>query len=451
MLTREKVMHLLLVALILSVLVPTPGLAQSVTCSQTITVQSGDTLSTIAGRTLGNAAAYDRIVAATNAAAASDSSFATIENANRLNVGWKLCIPGNALADAAATSSPAPAVTVPAPAVTMPAPAVTVPTPAATATPDPNDEGGIAEIEPFDGDALTIDYLRRQEYPPQELTIQRQLSPGSNYDRYIASYQSEGLRIDGLLTVPRGAKPASGWPVIIFNHGYIPPAVYRSDERYVAYVDGFARNGYIVFRPDYRGHAFSEGEARGAYGYPDYTIDVLNATAAMKNYPDADPQRIGMWGHSMGGYITLRAMVVDPDIRAGVIWAGVVADYPDLLTRWRRSNNTVAPAVSTTQARRWRTQLQEQYGTPEENPAFYASISANSFLADLSGPLQIHHGTADDSVPYEFSTTLRDQLATAGMPGALYTYRNDDHNISQGFSEAMARSLAFFDEHVKNR
>ncbi len=418
-------------------LLPAPVHAQSVSCAQTVTVQPGDTLSSIAGRTLGNAGAFERIVTATNAAAAVDSSFATIVNANRLSIGWKLCIP-------AAAATPVAAVTTPAAAPT-PAPALTpAPTPAA------ENEGGLATTEPFDGEALTIDYLRRQEYPDQQLEIRQTLTPGSNYNRYIASYQSEGLRIDGLLTVPRGAKPATGWPVIIFNHGYIPPAIYRPTERYVAYVDGFARNGYIVFRPDYRGHAFSEGEARGAYGYPDYTIDVLNATAALKNFPDADPNRIGMWGHSMGGYITLRAMVVDPDIRAGVIWAGVVADYPDLLNRWRRANNTLPPALSN-QARRWRVQLQEQYGTPESNPQFYASISANSYLADLSGPIQLHHGTADDSVPYEFSVTLAEQLKAAGQPGVLYTYRGDDHNLTQGFNEAIARSLAFFDEHVKNR
>ena len=151
----------------------------------------------------------------------------------------------------------------------------------------------------------------------------------------------------------------------------------------------------------------------------------------------------------MGGYITLRAMVVDPDIKAGVIWAGVVANYPDLLTRWRRPNdNQPPPSLST--ARRWRTQLQEQYGTPEENPDFYASISANTYLDDLSGPIQLHHGTADTSVPYEFSTTLADQLEVAGQPAELFTYTGDDHNLAQGFSEAMARSVAFFDEHVKN-
>ena len=432
--THRSFLVLTLTAILIGLLAPTPVAAQTASCAATVIVQSGDTLSTIAGRTLGDASAYDRIVTATNTAAAVDSSFAVIESANRLSVGWKLCVPG-------ATRS----------VTAVPATPTAAPRPISTPTPATENEGGLVEVERFDGEALTIDYLRDQSYPDQQLVIEETLAPGANYDRYIASYRSEGLRINGLLTVPQGEAPATGWPVIIFNHGYIPPDVYRTTERYVAYVDGFARNGYIVFRPDYRGHAFSDGEARGAYGYPDYTLDVLNATAALKNYPAADAARIGMWGHSMGGYITLRAMVTDPDIKAGVIWAGVVANYPDLLTRWRRTNNTPAPAVApTTQARRWRTLLQEQYGAPEDNPEFYASISANTFLADLSGPIQLHHGTADTSVPYEFSTTLLDQLDAAGQVGELFTYTGDDHNISQGFSEAMARSIAFFDEHVKN-
>ena len=106
---------------------------------------------------------------------------------------------------------------------------------------------------------LSIEYLRQQDYSGSELVIEQTLAPGSNYDRYYASYYSEGLKQYGLLTVPRGQRPESGWPVIIFNHGYIPPTQYRTTERYVAYVDGFASSGYIVFRPDYRGHDRSEG------------------------------------------------------------------------------------------------------------------------------------------------------------------------------------------------
>ena len=87
--------------------------------------------------------------------------------------------------------------------------------------------------------------------------------------------------------------------MIVFNHGYIPPEVYRTTERYIAYVDGFPRNGYIVLRPDYHGHAFSEGEARGAYGGSRLHDRCVDAVAAVKQHPAADPDRIqGVWGRS---------------------------------------------------------------------------------------------------------------------------------------------------------
>ncbi|MCS7060758.1 MAG: alpha/beta fold hydrolase [Anaerolineae bacterium] len=293
---------------------------------------------------------------------------------------------------------------------------------------------------------LMIEFLRRRDYPPGEIVIESVLPRGANYDRYLASYRSDGLKIYALLTVPRGERPATGWPVIVFNHGYIPPAQYRPTERYIAHVDRLARSGYIVFRPDYRGHGNSEGEAEGAYGSPGYTIDVLNAVAAIKRFPAADPNRVGMWGHSMGGYIALRAMVTTPDIKAGVIWAGVVASYPDLLESWRRP---VPPSIPP-RARAWRTELVQTYGSPEQNPAFWNAISANSYLADLSGPLQLHHGTADASVPYEFSQKLRDQVQAAGRVVEFHAYRGDNHNISNQFSLAMRRTIEFFDRYLKN-
>lgn len=413
--------------LLLAGTLPAAGQAQNA-CAQDVIVQPGDTLSRIAGRTLGNVAAYAQIVAATNAQAGRDASYATITNPNVLAVGWKLCIP-------VARQTPAPVSPLPAPLT-------------ADSNQGTEEPSELAKRRTPDGPhPLTIAYLRDQAFPGSAPVIEQTLAPGSNYQRYIVSYRSEGLKINGLMTVPNGPKPASGWPVIVFNHGYIPPEVYRPTERYVAYVDGFARAGYIVLRPDYRGHADSEGEATGAYGDPGYTIDVINAVSSIKQYPDADPNRIGLWGHSMGGYITARAMVVRGDIRAGVIWAGVVGSYDDLLNNWNRAGRI--PSTIPQRVRRWRQELLDEFGTPAQNPAFWDSISTNSYVADLSGPIQLHHGTADADVPVAFSERLYNDILAAGGIAELYIYPGDDHNLSVNFNTAMQRSVAFFDRYVK--
>lgn len=315
------------------------------------------------------------------------------------------------------------------------------------------DKGGeiVAQVHP-----LSIEALRKGEYPGSDITIEQELDPGSDYVRYIASYKSEGLKIYGLLTIPTTQKPSTGWPIIIFNHGYIAPSEYRTTERYVAYQDAFARNGYITFKSDYRGHGNSEGVARGGYGNNDYTIDVLNALASVKRLHDprnpslliADPNRVGFWGHSMGGFITLRSMVVRKDIKAGVIWAGVVADYPELINNWRRRISPSQPIPSL--ARRWRDILTQEYGEPNNNDPLWKSISANNYLSDISGPVQLHHGTADTSVPVEFSQQLENQLKSAGKTVEYYEYPGDDHNLTANFNTAIQRSLDFFDTYVKN-
>jgi len=299
-------------------------------------------------------------------------------------------------------------------------------TPAPTPTP----------LHPF-----AIESMRARDYPGSDIIIEQVLEPGSNYQRYIVSYQSDGLKIYALMTMPDGDKPAPGWPVIVFNHGYIQPGQYRTTERYVAYQDALARAGYITFKSDYRGHGKSEGTPSGHLA-PGYTIDVLNAVGSLKKYPDADPNRIGMWGHSLGGEITLRAMVISGDITAGVIWAGTVAPPAEQLGMWggSRGGHGLPSAPR---------ELTEQYGTPEENPEFWASLSATSYLGYLSGPVQLQHGEADQEVPLSWSQALYDAINQAGRAVEIHTYPVSDHNISQGFDLVMQRTIAFFDKYTK--
>lgn len=331
-------------------------------------------------------------------------------------------------------------------------------------------EGG-PELVPH---PLSIEALRQGEYPGSDIAIEQTLEPGSNYQRYIASYKSEGLKIYGLLTIPNNPSPVEGFPAIIFNHGYISPSVYKTTEKYIAYQDAFARAGYVTFKSDYRGHGNSEGVASGGYGSNAYTIDILNAVSSIKREGTdmalrqaqgltsrvINPKKFGMWGHSMGGHITLESMVANSDIKAGVIWAGVVGSYEDLFERWRRRMPTPRPEADQplaetsnpgSQRSRWRQELAEAYGTPDQNPQFWKSLSATSYLENISGPLQLHHGTADTSVPLEFSQNLDKLLNEAGQEVELYTYDGDDHNLSNNLSLALRRSVEYFDRYLKEQ
>lgn len=336
-------------------------------------------------------------------------------------------------ADAISANTPIPHTTTPTVTSTFNFTLTPTFTPIPTATPIPH--------------PMSIIALRNGNYPGSEITIVKELTKGSNYRRYYAYYLSDGLKIYALLTVPESEAPEGGFPAIVFNHGYIPPDVYRTTERYIAYVDEIAKAGYVVFRIDYRGHDASEGEATGAYGSPGYQIDVLNAVASIKQLPEVNPDKIGMWGHSMGGYLTLRTMVISKDVKVGVIWAGVVASYPDMLYNWRRTGS-FTPSPSS-RGVGWRTAWIEEFGLPEDNPVFWDSVSATSYLADLSGPLELHHGTKDEDVPLEFSIRLAEQVRNANHIADLYTYEGDNHNISGNFSTAMSRTIDFFDLYLK--
>ncbi len=317
--------------------------------------------------------------------------------------------------------------------------------PTATLTPAPTPS-------PTPLNSLSISYLRELKYPGSDITIEQALTPGSNYSRYIVSYRSDGLNIHALMTVPKSAKPKTGFPVIIFNHGYIPPEQYRTTERYVAYVDNLARAGYLVFKPDYRGFGNSEGKPEGAYYSSAYAVDVLNALSSIKKYPEANAAKIGMWGHSMGGNISLRDLVVDiKDIKASVIWSGVVGSYDQLLNQWHRaspwtpSEREIAGHVTSI-----RQNLVNQYGTPQTNPNFWQSIDPTYYLADVTTPIQLHTGGNDQEVPPAFSVSLYDKLKGLRKTVEYYNYPGGDHNISSpNFELAMERTITFFDKYLK--
>ena len=299
------------------------------------------------------------------------------------------------------------------------------------------------------GEELTIDALLKRDIEGGPITIEQQLEDGANYARYIASYLSEGNKIYGLLTVPFGDPPEDGFKAIVFNHGYIPPDQYRTTERYVAYVDALARAGFVVFKIDMRGFGNSEGEPTGTYFSPAYTIDAISALKSLQTLDYVDPEGIGMWGHSMAGNLVLRAMLIEPAIKAGVIWAGAVYSYDDM-TRYSIDDPSYNPSsVATTSSRRIGQQIREMYGPPDTAVPYWKAVSLTEHIDLLQAPLQLHHALNDTVVSPGYSDDLAAALNVAGKSYEYYQYDSGGHNIaSPAFTEAMRRTIEFFQLHL---
>lgn len=300
----------------------------------------------------------------------------------------------------------------------------------------PPEELETTESEPLEApDPLSIEGLRSRVLPELEIELLNAIASVEGLDAWEFTYNSDGHTIYGLLEKPAGTPPPNGWPVIIIAHGYIPPEVYlTSDNRrhYRSVTQVYAKGGFLVLKPDYRGHGRSEGTSEGPTATIDYSIDVLNLISQIESVPDADPSAVFLYGHSMGGEITLRILTVNKTLRGATLWAPVSKRFPENMLYFIRKDRPE-------EIERFQSKLDALY-TPDE----YDMLTPNDYLDSVDIPILLHHGTQDESVPFEWSTELREVFDKAGLNYTFYEYPGDDHNLSNNRSEVVNRDMDFF-------
>tara|TARA_R110002110_G_scaffold413729_1_gene641597 strand:+ start:85705 stop:86712 length:1008 start_codon:yes stop_codon:yes gene_type:complete len=279
--------------------------------------------------------------------------------------------------------------------------------------------------------------------------------PSEGIRREVLQFEVDGLQQYALVLWPAGQMPASGWPVMQFNHGYHPdPPQYgfdasgdinRPGDYYRDVAQRFARQGMAVVVPDYRGHNSSQGVDYTQTMLADiwYSRDAVAAFLAIASLPNVDTSRMYMLGHSMGGGITLRAaLALGERLDAAAIWSTSAGRYlPWLLDEsltegeMQDDSSVQKPALDALA-----TTLVEAGGID--------SLSPLTGISRLQVPLSIAHAADDEVTRVENSLEIAARLYLSAKHYQLRIYASDDHLFEgSDLDAAVARDMAWFNQH----
>jgi dipeptidyl-peptidase 4 len=225
-----------------------------------------------------------------------------------------------------------------------------------------------------------------------------------------------GLDLDGWVMKPPGFDSTKRYPVVFLVYG--EPAKQTALDQWAGaeylWHLMLTQQGYVVATVDNRGTPAPRGRAFRKAIYR--KVGVLNsadqaaAARTIRGWPWVDSTRIGVWGWSGGGSMTLNLMF----------------RYPEIY----RTGMSVAPVAD---ERLYDTIYQERYmGLPQENAAEYREGSALTFAGKLQGNLLVVHGSGDDNVHYQGTERLVNALVAANRPFTMMVYPNRTHCICEG-------------------
>lgn len=230
------------------------------------------------------------------------------------------------------------------------------------------------------------------------------------YPELLTIPAADGFPMPARLLKPRNFRPNHKHPVILAVYGGASSATVANAWQFGLLFDQLLLDeGYVVVKVDNRSATGIskrlENTVVGKVGEPE-TSDLLDATRWLKAQPWVDAERIGVWGWSNGGFMTLNLMTRSTEFKAGISVAPV--------TDWRYYDTKWAEAF-----------LQ----TPAENPDGYARTSLVKRAGDLHGRLLLVHGTYDDNVHPQNTQAFADALIKSGKLFDMMIYPMRKHDI----------------------
>jgi len=246
---------------------------------------------------------------------------------------------------------------------------------------------------------------------------------------------ADGQRLYYSLLKPRAQVPGKRYPVLIDVYG--GPGVQRVTNAWGNLFHQYlVQHGYVVFALDNRGSGLRgtkfETALIGADGRRLAGVQVQDQLAGveyLRTLPYVDGRRIGIFGWSYGGYMTLMCLMRAPDAFAAGVAGAPVTDWTLYDTHYT-----------------------ERYlSTPQADPEGYAASNVLTYVDRLVRPLLLVHGMADDNVLFANSTALMKKLQDLQKPFDLMTYPGGKHGLvrqSVTGLHAEANLVRFFDREL---
>jgi len=279
----------------------------------------------------------------------------------------------------------------------------------------------------------SFENLRKRKYEGSKIELEKVIKEEEKYTSWLFSFQTDGQKVTGMANLP---KKQGKLAVIIMLRGYADDEIYFTGLGTRKAAGVFAENGFITLAPDFLGFGSSDTSSadilEARFERP---VTVLNLLASVKNLPQANPDKIFLWGHSNGGQIALSVLEISQKNIPTVLWAPVTKGFPESVLQYMTEMDDQGLKV-----KKAIDNFQNLYTSK------YFSI--DQYWQDIQAPLQVHQGTADEYIQTEWTDNFVQTLKNLGKKVTYYQYPDNDHNLSKDWDLVIQRDLEFFKKNL---
>ena len=282
--------------------------------------------------------------------------------------------------------------------------------------------------------SYTFPALSETQFIPKTITFNQDAQVINGLREQTFSYQFEDYTISGNFIRPDNNDTL---PIIIMIRGYAEPDNYFSGYGSHNAARAYAAQGYATFAPDFLGFAASDPPPNNVW-YERFSkpAQIIQLIASLKNVDNIDTSRLGLWGHSNGGQISISVLEITGQPYPTALWAPVTKPFPYNILYFTDYYDDHGMALrASLAALEWDHNVRE--------------YSISNYLENIHAPIILHQGTADPDVPVTWSRDFVNSLEPYHTDITYHEYSGSDHNLRPAWQTVVDRDIQFYNSHLQ--